>query len=70
MWVKYKTITNNSLFGDSLPLDDEMELKGQGFLVIKKSEEMNNSIIPKGNCVRFYEFIFCKTLSHLDYTLH
>ena len=31
MWVKYKTITNNTLFDNSLPLDDEMELRGWGF---------------------------------------
>ena len=31
MWVKYKTITNNTLFDNSLPLDDEIELRGWGF---------------------------------------
>ena len=31
MWVKYKTITNNTLFDDFLPLDDEMELIGWVF---------------------------------------
>ena len=31
MRVKYKTVTNNTLFHDSLPLDDEMELRGWGF---------------------------------------
>ena len=28
MWIKYQTITNNTLIDDSLPLDDEMQLRG------------------------------------------
>ena len=36
-WVKYKAITNNTLFDDSLPLDDKMELRELGFPAMKKS---------------------------------
>ena len=38
MWVKYKTITNITLFDNSLPLDDEMEPKRMGFPAMKKLE--------------------------------
>ena len=54
MWVKYKTITNNTLFDDSLPLDDEMELEDG----VSSNEEMNILFFPYRKSMRFYKFIY------------
>ena len=50
---KYKAITNNTLFDDSLPLDDEMELEEDK---VSSNEELENNkhfIITIGNACIF-----------------
>ena len=63
---KYKTITDNTLFDDSLPLDDEKELRGQGF---QQWRNWKNWIFRYSHrkYMRFYKYIYCKKQS---LTLH
>ena len=52
MWVKYKTITNNTHFDDSLPLDDETELE-DGVFSNEEIGRNEHSIFPIGNICTF-----------------
>ena len=62
MWVKYKTITNKTFFDNSLPLDDEMELRGDGVSSNKEIGINEHFIKPGARLVSYngpYSLFVC-----------